>query len=156
MNQAQYNEKQLEIAWEEVEQAFQTSGMVEPASGFVGRWNERLLLEKQKEDRKQAWILIVMNVVIALGFLGLISIQVFPSLSAGNSLLDIWVDMVSRLIVNLKMVGGLLGTMRRTLPGVIPSSWIVSGITALGIMVVLWASMVRQHIRKQGVSYEKA
>jgi hypothetical protein len=156
MNQAQFNEKQLEIAWEEVEQAFQTSGMVEPAPGFVGRWNERLQLEKQKEDRKQAWVLIVMNAVIALGFLGLISIQIVPSLSAGNSLLDIWVDLASRLIVNLKMVGGMLSTFRRTLPGVIPSSWIVSGFTALGIMVVLWASMVRQHIRKQGVPYEKA
>ena len=156
MNQAQFNEKQLEIAWEEVEQAFQTSGMVEPAPGFVGRWNERLQLEKQKEDRKQAWVLIVMNVVIALGFLGLISIQIVPSLSAGNSLLDIWVDLASQLIVNLKMVGGMLSTIRRTLPGVIPSSWIVSGFTALGIMVVLWASMVRQHIRKQGVPYEKA
>jgi hypothetical protein len=156
MNQAQFNEKQLEIAWEEVEQAFQTSGMVEPVPGFVGRWNERLQLEKQKEDRKQAWVLIVMNAVIALGFLGLISIQIVPSLSAGNSLLDIWVDLASRLIVNLKMVGGMLSTFRRTLPGVIPSSWIVSGFTALGIMVVLWASMVRQHIRKQGVPYEKA
>jgi hypothetical protein len=156
MNQAQYNEKQLETAWKEVEQAFRTSGMVEPAPGFMGRWNERLQLEKQKEDRKQAWVLIVMNVVIALGFLGLISIQLVPSLSAGNSLLDIWVDMASRLIVNLKMVGGMLSTVRRTLPGVIPTSWIVSGLTALGIVVVLWASMVRQHIHKQGVTYEKA
>jgi hypothetical protein len=156
MNQAQYNEKQLEIAWEEVEQAFRTSGMVEPAPGFMERWNERLQLEKQKEDRKQAWVLIVMNVVIALGFLGLISIQLVPSLSAGKSLLDIWVDMASRLIVNLKMIGGMLSTIRRTLPGVIPSSWIFSGLTALGIVVVVWASMVRQHIHKQGVPYEKA
>lgn len=156
MNQAQFNEKQLEIAWEEVEQVIQSSGMVEPAPGFTARWNERLQLEKQKEDRKQAWVLIVMNAVIALGFLGLVSIQIVPSLSEGNTLLDIWVDLASRLIVNLKMIGGMLSTFRRTLPGVIPSSWVVPGLTALGIMVVLWASMVRQHIRKQGVPYENA
>ena len=155
MNQAQFNEKQLEIAWEEVEQVFKSAGMVEPAPGFVGRWNERLQFEKQQEDRKQAWLLIIMNAVIALGFLGLIAIQIVPSLSAGNSLLDVWVDMVSRMIVNLKMVGGMLGTMQRTLPGLIPASWVMPGITALGIMVVVWASMVRQHIRNQGVTYEQ-
>ena len=155
MNQAQFNEKQLEIAWEEVEQVFKNAGMVEPAPGFVGRWNERLQFEKQQEDRKQAWLLIIMNAVIALGFLGLIAIQIVPSLSAGNSLLDVWVDTVSRMIVNLKMVGGMLSTMQRTLPGLIPSSWVMPGITALGIMVVVWASMVRQHIRNQGAMYEQ-
>jgi hypothetical protein len=155
MNQAQYNEKQLESAWEDLEQAFKASGMVEPAPGFVGRWNERLLLEKQREDRRQAWMLVIMNLVIALGFLGLISIQIVPSLTEGSSLLDIWVDMLSKLIVNLKMVGGMFGTLRRTLPGLIPSSWVMPGVTALGILVVLWASMVRQHIRNQGVTYEK-
>ncbi|MEN8242558.1 MAG: hypothetical protein ABFS17_11590 [Chloroflexota bacterium] len=155
MKQAQFNDKQLEIAWEEIEQVFNSSGMVEPAPGFTARWNERLQLEKQQEDRRQAWMLIIMNLVIALGFLGLIAIQIAPSLSTGSSLLDIWVDMVSRMIVNLKMVGGVLGTLGRTLPGVIPTSWLMTGITALGIMVAVWASMVRQHIRNQGVSYEQ-
>ena len=155
MNQAQFNENQIEMAWEEIEQAIKASGMVEPAPGFVGRWNERLQLEKEREDRRQGWMLVIMNVVIALGFLGLISIQFVPSLSAGSSLLDIWVDLVSRLIVNLKMAAGMFGTFRRTLPGVIPSSWLMPMVTGLGILVVLWASMVRQHIRNQGVTYEK-
>jgi hypothetical protein len=156
MRQAQYREKQLEIAWEEIEQVIKSSGMVEPAPGFTGRWNERLQLEKQQEDRKQAYLLISMNVVIALGFLGLIAIQIVPSLTAGSSLLDIWVEMVSRMFISLKMIGGMLGTMGRTLPGVIPSSWVMAGVTALGIMVVVWASMVRQHIRNQGETHEQA
>jgi hypothetical protein len=155
MNQAQFSETKIEKAWLDVEHAFKSSGMVEPAPGFIGRWNERLLLERQREDRKQAWTLVIMNVVIALGFLGLISIQIVPSLTAGSSLLDIWVDMVSKLIITLKMAAGVLGTIRRTLPGVIPASWLMPGLTGLGILVVLWASMVRQHIQNQGVLYEK-
>lgn len=156
MSQAQFEDKQIEKAWVEIEQAFRTSGMAEPAPGFMERWNERLEHEKQQEDRRQAWMLVIMNVVIALGFLGLISIQFVPSLSEGSSLLDIWVDMVSKLIVTFKMAAGMLGTLRRTLPGLIPSSWVMPIVTGLGIMVVLWASMVRQHIRNQGATYEKA
>jgi hypothetical protein len=156
MNQAQFSDKQMEIAWEEIEQAFKTSGMVEPAPGFMARWNERLQQEKQREDRRQAWMLVIMNVVIALGFLGLISIQFVPSITEGSSLLDIWVDLVSRIIVTFKMIAGMFGTLRRTLPGLIPTSWLMPIVTGLGILVVLWASMVRQHIRNQGVTYEKA
>jgi len=156
MNQAQFNEHQIEQAWKEVEHAFKSSGMVGPTSGFVDRWNERLLLEEQRADRRQAWTLVVMNVVIALGFLGLISIQVVPSLTEGSSLLDIWVDMVSKLIVTLKMFTGVFGTLQRTLPRVIPTSWVMPGLTGLGILVVLWVSMMRQHIQNQGAAYEKA
>ena len=61
MNQAQFNENQIEVAWEEIEQAIKASGMVEPAPGFVGRWNERLQLEKEREDRRQGWMLVIMN-----------------------------------------------------------------------------------------------
>ena len=91
-----------------------------------------------------------------LGFLGLISIQFIPSLTQGSSLLDIWVDLVSRIIVTFKMAAGMFGTFRRTLPGLIPTSWLMPIFTGLGILVVLWVSMVRQHIQNQGVTYEKA
>jgi hypothetical protein len=152
MNQAQFEDKRLDDAWNEIEHVFRLSGMVSPAPGFVNRWQTRLVVEHQKEERRQAGLMIAAILIIAFGFILLIGLQILPNLGPNDSLLNIWVEVISRVIVFYKMIGAAVGTLSRTLPGLIPTSWLVGGLTFMGIVVVLWVSMVRQYIQNQGVT----
>ncbi len=155
-DEPRFEDKLLATAWTQVEDTFRTSGMVAPLPGFTSRWMARLELERQREERRQAWALILTNLVIALGFLILIGMGFLPSISAQGGLINLWISLLSRLVILMKMAGGLVNTMVRTLPGVVPTSWWVGGFTLLGIVVALWASMVRRHLRDQGAVHEKS
>ncbi len=145
----------VETAWGEVETTFRSSGMVAPLPGFTNRWMQRLELARQKEERKQAWVLILTNLVIAFGFILLIGLGFLPSISGQGGVVNLWVGLVSRAVIFIKMTGGLASTMLRTLPGVVPNSWWIAGFTLLGIMVALWVSMVRRHLQNQGVQHDE-
>jgi len=152
--QVNFEDIMLETAWSEVENTFRSAGEVAPLPGFTARWMERLELARQREERMQATALIIGNLVIAVGFLILIGLQFVPSVSSGG-VLDLWVDLLSRLVVTVRMAAGLIETFVRTLPGLIPTSWLVSGIAVVGILVSIWISMARRHIIRQGVEHEE-
>ncbi|MEJ2487087.1 MAG: hypothetical protein P8Y68_15275, partial [Anaerolineales bacterium] len=92
--------------------------------------------------------------VISVGFIILIGIQYIPSISTGGGPVALWVEIVSRVVLLLRMAVGLVSTLLRTLPGLVPVSWWISGTAVMGFVVVLWVSMVRRHLRNQGVDYE--
>jgi hypothetical protein len=153
-NDQHFEDKMLEMAWGEVENTFRGAGMIAPLPGFTNRWMERLAVERVKEERRQAWALVLTNLVIAVGFLILIGIQYLPSVSNGGGLVALWVEIVSRGVVLIKMAVGLVSTLLRTLPGLVPTSWWISGTALMGLVVVIWVSMVRRHMRDQGVQHE--
>lgn len=150
----QFDDEIQEMAWGKVERSFHDAGMAAPLPGFSDRFLKRLELERQKEERRQAWALILTNLVIAAGFIILIGVGFLPSLGGQGGPVNLWVGLVSRIIIGIKMFGGLATTMLRTLPGVVPSSWWVTAIALLGIVVALWVSMVRRHLQNQGVRHE--
>jgi hypothetical protein len=154
MDDHNFEDKMLEMAWGEVESSFRSAGMATPLPGFTSRWMERLEKERVKEERRQAWALVLTNMVIAVGFIILIGIQYIPSLSTGGGPVALWVEIVSRVVLLLRMAVGLVSTLLRTLPGLVPVSWWISGTAVMGFVVVLWVSMVRRHLRNQGVDYE--
>lgn len=143
----------LETAWSEVETTFRAAGEVAPLPGFTSRWMERLELARQREERMQAAALIIGNLVIAIGFLILIGLQFVPTVSSGG-VIELWVDLLSRLVITVRMAAGLAETFIRTLPGLIPTSWLISGLTVAGILVVIWTSIARRHMVRQGVEHE--
>lgn len=149
-----FEDKMLEIAWGEVESTFRSAGMMAPLPGFTNRWMERLELERVREERRQAWALVLTNLVIAVGFIILIGAQYAPSLSNGGGIVALWVELVSRVVLLLRMASGLVSTLLRTLPGLVPTSWWVGSAAAVGFGVALWVSMVRRHMRNEGVNYE--
>ena len=153
-SEVRFEDIMLETAWTEVETTFRAAGQVAPLPGFTSRFMERLELARQREEKLQATALIISNLVIALGFIILISLQFVPSISSGG-LLDLWVDLITRLVVSVKMVSGVLTTFFRTIPALVPTSWLVSGFTLMGIVVVLWVSMVRRHIHVKGAANEE-
>lgn len=152
--EVRFEDIMLETAWVEVENTFKEAGQVAPLPGFTSRFMARLEMARQREERLQATALIITNLVIAFGFIILISLQFVPSISSGG-LLNLWVDLISRLVIFVKMVSGVMGTFFRTIPALVPTSWLVSGFTLMGIVVVLWISMARRHMRVQGAEHEE-
>lgn len=144
----------LETAWKEVESTFHAAGEVAPLPGFSARWMERLELARQREERMQATALIIGNLVIAIGFIILIGLQFVPAVSSGG-VVELWVDLLSRLVITVRMAAGLAETFIRTLPGLIPTSWLISGLALVGILIAIWASVARRHIVRQGVEHEE-
>jgi len=144
----------LETAWKEVQSTFYSAGEVAPLPGFSARWMERLELARQREERMQATALIIGNLVIAIGFIILIGLQFVPTVSSGG-VVELWVELLSKLVVTFRMATGLAETFIRTLPGLIPTSWLISGLTLAGIMIVVWASIARRHIVRQGAEHEE-
>ena len=152
MKHQQYNEHQLESAWQEVETEIKASGMVAPVPGFVGRWQERLALYRKKVERRQAWFIVAICAVIAFGFLSMIGLFSAPKLaSSPDNLFYSWVGLFSRLVIFVKMVIGLLETFVRSLRVFIPvSGWVAIGFGAVGLLT-LWVYMVRRHAKILGV-----
>ena len=144
----------LETAWKEVESTFHAAGKVAPLPGFSARWMERLELARQREERMQATALIIGNLVIAVGFIILIGLQFVPAVSTGG-VVELWVDLLSKLVITVRMAAGLAETFIRTLPGLIPTSWLISGLVLAGILIATWASVARRHIVRQGVEHEE-
>ncbi|MBW8010033.1 MAG: hypothetical protein FVQ83_02165 [Chloroflexi bacterium] len=70
----------LEIAWRQVSDSFDTSGMVAPAPGFVNRWQDRLDADIARRHRRQSWLIIGLNVFIAAILFVLLAAQIFPAL----------------------------------------------------------------------------
>ena len=73
-----YDEKTLDAVWLEVEHVITSSGMAEPAPGFLGRFKHRLMLQRQAEQRRQAWIFVAINTVAAFMLLALIGLLYLP------------------------------------------------------------------------------
>jgi hypothetical protein len=151
MNHQHFDEQLIESAWQQVELEIRASGMVAPAPGFANRWQERLAKHRVRAERKQTWLILILSTVIAFGFLFLTGIQFIPSLPSVDGIFAVWVDFFAKVVVFIKMVVGILETLFRTLPRVIPPSWWISIISSFVVLVVLWTSMMKRHVQRQGV-----
>jgi len=151
MKHRQFNDGLLESAWREVKDEFQASGFISPAPGFGTRFRARLEIQRIADEQKQAWLIVAINIVIALGFLVLIGLQFIPSLPSSGSFLSFWVEMFSNVVIFLKMIGTIFETLFRTLPGLIPPSWWLNVFISIGVLLLLWVSLMRQFVQKQGV-----
>jgi hypothetical protein len=150
MKHQQYDDHILESAWREVEAEFQVSGFISPAPGFGSRFRARLEMQRVAREQKQAWLVVAINLVIALGFLILIGIQFFPALPTFDNFISFLVKLFSQSIIFIKMIWTILETFLRTMPGLIPSSWWVNAVVSIVVLLILWVSLIRQFVQKQG------
>jgi hypothetical protein len=151
MKHQQFDVQILESAWREVEAEFQVSGFVSPAPGFGSRFRARLEMQRIAREQKQAWLIVAINLVIALGFLILVGIQFAPSMPTYDTFISFCVELFSHSIIFIKMLWTILETFIRTVPGLIPQSWWVNAIALSVVLLVLWGSLMRRYVQKQGV-----
>lgn len=141
-----------ESAWQELAFEFKSAGMAGPESGFTNRWQRRLAKHHEAVARRQAWVVFSANVVIALGFLTLMGLRIVPGLPGPNQFITIWVELFAQIVIFIKMSVGLLDTLTRTLPGVVPVRWWLSIFGSFGMLILFWVSMIRQQVQEQGAN----
>ncbi len=151
MKHQQFNDSTLDAAWKQVEKEIRSSGLKSPAPGFNTRWQARLAKHKYATKRKEIWLLVGISLIVALGFLGFLSLQTIPSLSAQNGLISFFVDLFAKIVIFVNMVDSIFETLSRTLPKVLPISLQVSVIGSLFMLFILWVSMMRRLVQNQGV-----
>jgi len=151
MEHQQFDDQILESAWREVEAEFQVSGFVSPVPGFGSRFRARLEMQRIAREQKQAWLIVAINLVIALGSLILIGIQFVPTLPTYDTFISFCVELFSKSIIFIKMFWTILETFVRTVPGLVPQSWWVNAIALSVVLLVFWGSLMRHYVQKQGV-----
>jgi len=151
MKAQHFDDRLLNSAWQEVEVQFRSSGMEEPLPGFVSRWKERLAYTRLQEQRRQAWTFVGINAVAAIALLVIIAILRLPAISEPSEFFVGLVEIISQVFVFVKMVFSVVGSLIRTLPGVVPSSWWTSMVVSMTGLILLWYSMIRQIVQRQGV-----
>lgn len=151
MKHPRIEEHLLESAWMEVETEFGLAGMADPAPGFTSRFQQRLAKHQAGVEKRQAWFIFAVNTVIAFGFLGMIGLRFVPDLPMPNQLFSTWVDVLSRLIVFVNIAFRFLETFVKTIPAVLPASWLASIIGSMGAIVLLWGFQMRKYVRERGV-----
>ena len=150
MKPQHFDERLLNSAWQEVELEFRSAEIVEPAPSFVNRWKDRLAQHRLAEQRRQAWIFVAINAVAAMALLSIIGVLRLPWMAEPSEFFVEIVGLFSKVFVFFNMVFSVISSLLRTLPGIVPSSWWASFVASLGGLTLLWFSMMRQIVQRQG------
>lgn len=141
----------LEIAWREVNDRFERSVTLAPEPGFVGRWEVRLEADLAKRHRRQSWVIIGLNVFMAVILFILLAAQVFPILQSPSSLIIQATQGLGDLLSFVNIIEKVFASLFRVLPGIIPFTWWVAILASFGGLLALWIATIKQFALKQGV-----
>jgi len=152
MNQphkAQAKEEALQTAMDAVEQRLKSAGMAGPAPGFAQRWQQRLELHRAQEARRQARIMLSVNLSLSVVLLMLIGSQALPMFDSITSVFLGVVEWLSGVVIFFELLASVWGSLSRTLSGVVPTSWwITIGATFFGL-VLWWGASLRRYTKQQ-------
>lgn len=148
MKVTQYPDKKLEKVWEEIERELVNSPVVAPKAGFTDRFQARLLADKIAKERKQAWIVLTIDVVILLILFSLMGVALAPRLEQVNGLLDIWVNFISGVVIWGNAFSSAFSSFGRALFSILPNSWLLSIGGAIVLSTYVWGTLMRSYVRK--------
>ena len=134
---------QLQSSLFDVRHQFKTSGMTAPDPGFTDRWRERLVVQRLKRQRRNAWILFFFAAIMAVGILGVISWRVLEVVTSPISLLSATVYFWTVTLVTVDGIRSMLWSFVQLLP---PMSYmgLLLFIGFFSQMSVLWLVTYRQ------------
>jgi hypothetical protein len=124
--------QELQAAWTGVINLFDDTPQVEPAPGFVNRWQERLVEERQLDalirHRWQSVIMLILigNVIAGLAFL--LGTEFLTTIQTPADLIMPWVYRLTSALTFVNGVQNLSLTLFRTLTSIVPLGlWIALG-----------------------------
>ena len=134
--------RELEDAWINVANLFTEVPEVEPAPGFVNRWQATLEADQAAvrvmRQRWQSWIVLVLianGAAMALLFMG---VQLFNTY---NSFGDWVLSLVYKMATAMVLANGFrnaFATLFRTIPQLIPTGWWIGIVITLSLSTLLW------------------
>ncbi|MDH5607728.1 MAG: hypothetical protein OEY93_12675 [Anaerolineae bacterium] len=146
-----YDQTQLDSAWKEIEKEIKISQEVHPKAGFVNRFKTRLAEHRILVERREAYRVAILNTFVAAVLLGMILIQIFSAYDSPGDVFLALVASFSKVWVYIQMVFGIILSFGRTFPRLIPISWWTSTMAAIGGMVLVWISSIKNSLQRAGV-----
>ena len=132
----------IEDAWLDVVSLFAEVPEVEPAPGFVNRWQANLEAEraaaKAMRQRWQSWIVLVLIANGAALALILTGVQLFRTYTSLSDFVLSWVYRAATLMVVANGFQNAFMTLIRTIPGLIPTAWWIGIALTLSVSTLLW------------------
>jgi len=134
---------QLQTAWGEVQFQLRSAGQVAPAPGFASRFQQRLVLQRVKRQRRNAWILFLGAAVMAFAILSFFFWQIVGVFTTPVSLLSGLVYLWTYVFVFSERMTDVFGSAARFLPS-ITLFGLVFLVGFCTLMSVLWLVTYRQ------------
>ena len=142
--------EELKAALEQVSADIRLAGMAAPAPGFSDRFRVRLAERSAREERRQAWWFLGINVFLASLVLLVLGLRIIPALPAPAELLVSWIGTFTQIVTWFEVLISVGGSLLKTLPGLVPPSWWASILAATIGLVILWLATLRQYALPQG------
>ncbi|MBT3391865.1 MAG: hypothetical protein HN413_15815 [Chloroflexi bacterium] len=147
----------LRAAWGRVDAMLQETPTLEPAPGFVTRWQAQLSqqrsLQRYARQRWQSWITLILIANAVSAFAVLLGWQVFNSFSSLTEILILLVQRATTFITVVNVFQNLFAVAFRTLPGLLPpAGWaVVAALISIGslIWVISLSRLARMRWRTQ-------
>ena len=136
--------RQLSAAWQEVEVQLKAAPLRSPEPGFALRWQSRLAQEQQRRQRLQTATVLALGVGAALSLVLLLGVLALPVIRNPLPYLMVWSYQLTTSFYFLSGVGRALGTVARTLFGLVPGSMWTAMLVALGSLMVIWIVAFRK------------
>ena len=119
---------------------------VEPAPGFVSRWQERLAAEHQMDlvvrNRWQSMIVLILIGNVLAGLVFLLSTQFFSTFDTPISLVLSGINRLVSFVTLFNTIQNIFLTLLRTISNIVPSGlWAVLGVGLVGACAIWFISI---------------
>jgi hypothetical protein len=133
---------ELEDAWLNIANLFAEVPDVEPAPGFVNRWQATFEADqaaiKVMRQRWQSWIVLVLIANGAALALLLMGVQLFNTYGSFSELVLSWVYKIATAMVLANGFQNAFITLFRTIPQLVPIGWWVGIAMTLSVSTLVW------------------
>jgi predicted anti-sigma-YlaC factor YlaD len=134
--------RELEDAWLEVASLFAEVPEVDPAPGFVNRWQATLETDQAAlravRHRWQSWIVLVLIANGAVLALLLMGVQLFNTYDSVTDWILSWVYKAATAMMLATGFRNVFATLFRTLTQVVPTGWWIGIALTLIVSTLLW------------------
>lgn len=147
----QFDQNQLDAAWQSIESEIKSARLVGPAAGFTNRFRGRLLMHKKKMEQQEAYRVVFLNVFGAVIVLGILVARTFMAYDSTSDFLGGLVDMISGFWVSVQMLVGIMESLGRAMTGLVPLSTWGTLIASGGGLMMIWISSLKNSLQRAGV-----
>ncbi len=134
--------RQLQDGWLGVVDAFDDSPDVEPAPGFVNRWQARLEADRQVElvarYRWQSWIMLILIANVVAGLIFWLGTQFLTTFESPTQFVLFWVYRLASTLTFVSTAQNIFVTLVRTLTSIVPAGFWAVFAASLGASSVVW------------------
>jgi hypothetical protein len=134
--------RELQDSWQGVMSLIESTVPMEPAAGFMDRWQQRLEADRQlallSRQRWQSWIMLILVANVASLFLFILGAGVFSVFESPVEIILAGVYRLTSVVILLNTFQDILGTLMRTLISVVPIGVWAAFAAGLGASCVVW------------------